>query len=87
MKKELKVVFRKFDNGEVIAMFPQFTNKRNYRIDSYMHIGQHGECDPMIVHDTKLATENEYESLLKEIQSIYHDYDIRVMKKLRIEWN
>ena len=86
MKKVLKVVFRKFDNGEIIAMFPQFTNKRNYRIDSYMHIGQHAECDPMIVHDTKLATENEYESLLKEIQSIYHDYDIRVMKKLNIKW-
>ena len=86
MKKELKVVFRKFDNGEVIAMFPQFTNKRNYRIDSYMHIGQHGECDPMIVHDTKLATENEYESLLKEIQSIYHEYDLKVMKKLNIKW-
>ena len=87
MKKELKVVFRKFDNGEVIAMFPQFTNKRNYRIDSYMHIGQHGECDPMITNITKLATESEYESLLKEIQSIYHEYDIRVMKKLHIEWN
>ena len=86
MKKELKVVFRKFDNGEIIAMFPQFTNKRNYRIDSYMHIGQHGECDPMIVHDTELATESEYESLLKEILSIYHDYDIRVMKKLNIKW-
>ena len=87
MKKELKVVFRKFDNGEIIAMFPQFTNKRNYRIDSYMHIGQHGECDPMITNITKLATESEYESLLKEIQSIYHEYDIRVMKKLHIEWN
>ena len=86
MKKELKVVFRKFDNGEVIAMFPQFGSKRNWTIQSYMHIGQHGECDPMIIHDTKLATESEYESLLKEIQSIYHDYDIRVMKKLNIKW-
>ena len=87
MKKELKVVFRKFDDGEVIAMFPQFGNKRNWKIDSYMHIGQHGECDPMITNITKLATESEYESLLKEIQSIYHEYDIRVMKKLHIEWN
>ena len=87
MKKELKVVFRKFDDGEIIAMFPQFGNKRNWKIDSYMHIGQHGECDPMITNITKLATESEYESLLKEIQSIYHEYDIRVMKKLHIEWN
>ena len=87
MKKVLKVVFRKFDNGEIIAMFPQFGSKRNWTIQSYMHIGQHGDCDPMITNITTLATESEYESLLKEIQGIYHDYDIRVMKKLRIEWN
>ncbi len=85
-KKVLKVVFRKFNDGEVIALFPEFTNKRNYTIDSYMHVGQHGECDPLIVNDTKLATEEEYKTLLNEIKSIYHDYDIKVMKKLNIKW-
>ena len=86
MKQELKVVFRKFENDEVIALFLQFTNKNNYKIESYMHIGQHSECDPLIVHDTKLATENEYEPLLKEIESIYDDYEIKIMKKLNIKW-
>ena len=36
MKQELKVVFRKFENDEVIALFPQFTNKNNYKIESYI---------------------------------------------------
>ena len=69
-----------------VMRFPQFTNKNNYKIESYMHIGQHSECDPLIVHDTKLATENEYEPLLKEIESIYDDYEIKIMKKLNIKW-
>lgn len=86
MKKEvLKVVFRKFNNGDIIALFPQFTNKKKYTIDSYMKIGQHGECDPLIVHD-KLAKESEYKELLNEIENIYHEYDIKVMKKLIIKW-
>ena len=87
MKKVLKVVFRKFDNGEIIAIFPEFTHKRNYSVTTYMHIGQHSEDDHhAIVSQTKLATENEYASLLKEIQSIYHEYDLKVMKKLNIKW-
>lgn len=87
MEKEvLRVVFRKFNDGEIIALFPQFTNKKRYTIDSYMKIGQHGECDPLIVHVTKLAKENEYKELLNEIKNIYHEYDIKVMKKLIIKW-
>ena len=85
-KKTLDIVFRKFNNGEIIALFPQFSYRKNYTIESYMHIGQHGECDPLIVHKTSLATQEEYEPLLNEIKSIYHDYDIRVMKKLKIKW-
>ena len=86
MENELKVRVRKFENDEVIALFPQFTNKNNYKIESYMHVGQHSECDPSIVHNTKLATANEYEPLLKEIESIYDDYEIKIMKKLNIKW-
>lgn len=85
-KKTLKVVFRKFKDGEIIALFPQFAHRKNYTIDSYMRIGQHGEADPAIVNDTKLASESEYESLLKEIKSIYHDYEIKVVKKLNVKW-
>ena len=86
-KQILKVVFRKFNDGEIIALFPQFTNKYNYKIDSYMHIGQHGEVDHhAILEQTKLATEEEYQALLNEIKSIYRDYDIKVMKKLNVKF-
>lgn len=82
----MKRISKKDYMEEVIALFPEFTNKRNYTIDSYMHIGQHGECDPLIVNDTKLAKEIEYQELLDEIKSIYHDYDVKVMKKLNVQW-
>ena len=85
--KTLNVIFRKFKNGEVIALFPQFTNKRNYKIESYMHVGQHGEVDHhAVIQQTKPTKEEEYRTLLNEIKSIYHDYDIKVMKKLIVKW-
>ena len=89
MKKELlKVVFRKFNNGEIIALFPDIKfGCPYYQIMSYMHIGQHDEVDHhAILEQTKLATEEEYQTLLNEIKNIYHDYDIKVMKKLVVKF-
>lgn len=89
MKKELlKVVFRKFDNGEIIALFPQIKfGCPHYQIMSYMHIGQHCEVDHhAVIEQTTPATEEEYQTLLNEIKSIYHDYNIKVMKKLNVKF-
>ena len=89
MKKELlKVVFRKFNDGEIIALFPDIKfGCPHYEIMSYMHIGQHTEVDHhAILEQTKLATEEEYQTLLNEIKNIYHDYDIKVMKKLNVKF-
>ena len=87
-KQILKVVFRKFNDGEIIALFPQIKfGCPHYEIMSYMHIGQHGEVDHhAILEQTKLATEEEYQTLLNEIKNIYHDYDIKVMKKLNVKF-
>ena len=87
-KQVLKVVFRKFDNDEVIALFPEIKfGCPHYEIMSYMHIGQHGEVDHhAVVEQTKLATEEEYQTLLNEIKNIYYDYDIKVMKKLNVKF-
>ena len=87
-KQILKVVFRKFNDGEIIALFPQIKfGCPHYEIMSYMHIGQHGEVDHhAILEQTKLATEEEYQALLNEIKSIYRDYDIKVMKKLNVKF-
>ena len=50
-----KVVFRKFKDGEVIAVFPEVS--WNYvHLMSYQHVGQHGDCVPWIASFTKPAT-------------------------------
>ena len=42
-----KVVFRKFKDGVVIAVFPEVSY--NYvHLMSYQHEGQHGDCVPWI---------------------------------------
>ena len=76
-----KVIFRKFKNGEVIALFPQEPATRNgWECVSYMHVGQHGSADPMIVHGTKPAKWTEFVELLMELQSIGYD-DLVVYKR------
>lgn len=78
-QNEIKVVFRKFKNGEIIALFPGEEWSRGM-ITSYQHIGQHGGADPLIVYDTKLATPEEYAPLLAELVAIGYD-NLRVCKK------
>ena len=89
MKKDkivLKVVFRKFEDNQIIALFPEMTNKKLYRIESYMKFGQHSECDTDIVKITKPATESDYKELLKELQFIYDHCEFKIMKRLSVKW-
>lgn len=78
----MKVVFRKM-NREIIALFPEFSNKGSYKTLGYAHEGQHFECDykDVITHSYP-ASEYEYEPLLKELEVIYDN--IRVVKKAKI---
>lgn len=76
------VVFRKFDDGAVIAIFPQELGTNNpYTCGSYMQVGQHGSCDPSIVQITTLATPEEYAPLLRELQAIGYD-DLIIRKRI-----
>ena len=80
-----KVIFRKFKDGEVIALFPQEPATRNgWECMSYMHVGQHGGADPMIVHETKPAKWDEFVELLEELQSIGYN-DLKICKKFTPE--
>lgn len=75
-----KVVFRKFKDGEVIAVFPEVSY--NYvHIMSYQHVGQHGDCVPWISSFTKPATPDEYADLLAELKSIGYD-DLQICKRI-----
>lgn len=76
-----KVIFRKFRNGEVIALFPQEpATCDGWLCVSYMHVGQHGSADPFIVNDTKPAMPYEYADLYNELKSIGYN-DLAVCKR------
>ncbi len=79
-----KVVFRKYKEGDIIALFPEETNRRNLMIMSYQHIGQHGEADyEVVIKGTKPATEQEYTPLLNELTNQVGYENLRIMKKCR----
>ena len=78
-----KVVFRKFNDGQIIALFPELPCDNRGNITSYMHIGQHAPASRFIVHDTKPANPEEYADLHAELQRI--GYDIEIRKKLNIK--
>lgn len=78
-----KVVFRKFNDGQVIALFPELPCDDRGNITSYMHIGQHAPASRFIVHDTKPANPEEYADLHAELLRI--GYDLEIRKKLNIK--
>jgi len=73
-----KVIFRKFPDGDVIAIFPQIAADSNrYHCLSYMRVGQHSACDPLgVVRKTKPATRREVEPLEMELASIGYSLEI-----------
>lgn len=66
------VHFRKFPEGDVIALFPELPATPPY-ITSYQHIGQHGDASKDLLVDLEHATASEAASLLKELVSIGYD--------------
>ncbi len=73
-----KVVFRKFRDGSIIALFPEFKEKNG--VLSYMAVGQHGGADYNVIRATRPASPKEYSSLLNELQ--YIGYNVRICKRL-----
>jgi len=68
----VKVVFRKFDNGDVIALFPEEEQGRGL-ITSYMEIGQHGDASKSLITDLEPASKEEYAKLAAELKRIGYD--------------
>ena len=80
MEDKTIVIFRKFeDDGSIIAIFPEIPGTNNrYTCNSYVHIGQHGSCDPYgLVEITKLAKPEEYKDLYDELTRIGYDLVVR----------
>lgn len=77
------VIFRKFSNGDVIALFPYIPgNTDGWTCQSFMHVGQHGAADPHIVRRTKPATQDEARDLVIELTSDPYRYPpLRILKR------
>jgi hypothetical protein len=78
-KEKTVVIFRKYPDGEVIALFPEIPHDRfGVTCSSYMHNGQHGAADCVGVdRQTKPASPKEYASLKRELTGIGYALDIK----------
>lgn len=72
------VIFRRFKDGDVIALFPTLPGTNDWPNDcqSYQHIGQHGAASVFLTLETKPATQSEYAELAAELNRI--GYAIRI---------
>ena len=78
MENETLTIFRKFKEGDIIALFPEIKwDRQGLFCSSYMHIGQHGSADYGIIRITKPATPEEYSDLKAELESIGYTLKIR----------
>ena len=82
--KMTKVVFRRYPDGQVIALFPDIPwSGRRGEITSYMHVGQHGAADYAgVIAMTRPAHEKEYRNPLSELRAIGYD-DLHIMRRAR----
>ena len=76
-----EVIFRKFkEDGSVIALFPYEIYNERGGINSYMHLGQHGEAEySAFMCNGKPAQPYEYADLFAELESI--GYNLKVIQK------
>jgi hypothetical protein len=76
-----KVIFRKFSDGEVIAIFPEelYDGINLDLVMSYLHIGQHGAASKSLANELEIALPEEYDDLYSELESI--GYDLEVIKE------
>jgi hypothetical protein len=65
-----QVIFRKFPEGEVIALFPNEIADANNNIMSYQRVGQHGAASPALALELEIPTKAECKALKKELKSI-----------------
>ena len=79
--KKSVVIFRKFSNGEIIALFPYIVGFNHFHCMSYVHIGQHSEATLKLINETKLASKEEYIDLFNELTNSV-GYNLLIKKKV-----
>lgn len=74
-----RVMFRRFADGAVIALFPDIAESRGC-ISSYMHVGQHAEASRDLIRELPEATPAEYAALKQELESAPFRYKLAVVQ-------
>tara|TARA_R110002111_G_C5682609_1_gene343934 strand:- start:217 stop:468 length:252 start_codon:yes stop_codon:yes gene_type:complete len=69
------VQFKKFHDGDIIALFLYEKWDLNGCITSYMHIGQHSGASKKLCNDLDNAKPNEYMELKKELEIIGYNFE------------
>ena len=78
---ETPVIFRKYRDGETIALFPAMPGGEYGLCQSYLHFGQHGAADyGHVIRTTKPAASAEYSDLQAELVQVGYD-DLRVYRR------
>ena len=79
--KMTRAVFRKYPDGQIIALFPDIPWSEDGSVTSYMHVGQHGAAYyKQVIDSTTPAREGDYSALLEELETIGYD-NLRIVKR------
>lgn len=79
----LRLIVRKFKEGDLIAIMPDFVHKDGY-LDSYQYIGQHSPCSQDIASVTSPASDAEYAEMEKHLLSLAGYENVTFLKRKRI---
>lgn len=64
-------IFRRYPDGEVVALFATVPADLYGHCSSYVHVGQHGAANPQhVIANTRPATPDEYADLMHELMEI-----------------
>ncbi len=69
MNEKIKVIFRKFDDGQIMALFPNKI-EGNGLINSYMAIGQHSSASVDLVEELDTCNSREVAQGIKMLQAV-----------------
>ncbi len=83
------VIFRKWKDGQIIALFPTVPSDCIGKYcESFMHIGQHSGADYWgVVEQTKPAKWGEYQALRNELESAPYNYVLDVKQRAPYQYH
>lgn len=80
----VKVVFRRYTNGQILALMPYEISNFSFMCSSYQHIGQHSAADySHCISSTKPAKSEEYAILKRELENV--GYVVQVLHRINAD--